>query len=125
MVEDRVTDGRRIAELLSSELHGRADGGLDAVAVTDAVDDVAPTADGALAYRVTAGGSPLAAVHVPPDRVHLAFERAQAAAGDAAREAGLRVRPRATDPPATLVFVESGAAVKRAAAVVGTAAVDP
>lgn len=122
MVEKRVTDGRRIAELLSSELHGREDGALAAVAVTDAVEDVDPTADGTLAYRVTADGEPIASAHVHPDRVHLAFSTAQDVAADAADEADLRVRPKATRPPATLVFVESGAEVKRAADVVATAA---
>lgn len=118
MVEERVTDGERIAELLASELHGREDGALSRVAVVDAVDDVTPTADGALAYRVERDGELLATVHVHPERVHLAFEARQDAAARTADEADLRVRPKATEPPATLVFVASGAAVKRAADVV-------
>lgn len=117
-MDERETDGRRIAELLSSELYGREDGVLARVAVTDAVEDVDPSVDGALAYRVAADGEALAAVHVHPDRVHLAFERLQDDAAAAAADASLRVRPKATRPPRTLVFVESGAAVKRAAAVV-------
>jgi hypothetical protein len=36
---------------------------------------------------------------------------------DAAREAGLRVRPKAVDPPRTVVFVESGVEAKRVLAV--------
>jgi hypothetical protein len=124
MVEERVTDGRRVAELLSSELHGREDGALAAVAVTDAVEDVTPTADGARAYRVTVDGTALAAVHVHPERVHLAFRGGVAAAADAAADADLRVRPKATRPPETLVFVESGAAVKGAADVVAAVAAD-
>lgn len=122
MVEERVTDGRRIAELLSSELHGREDGELARVTVVDPVEDVEPTADGALAYRVAAGGEPLASVHVHPDRVHVAVAAGRDAAAEAAAKAGLRVRPKATQPPGTLVFVESGAEVKRAAAVVSRAA---
>jgi hypothetical protein len=118
MVEERVTDGERIAELLASELHGRADGALARVAVVDAVEEVRPTPDGAVAYRVAVDGDALASVHVHPDRVHLAFEAHQEAAVEAAEERDLRVRPRATRPPATLVFVESGAAVKAAADVV-------
>lgn len=121
MVENRVTDGRRIAELLSSELHGREDGELDRVAVVDAVEDVEPTADGALAYRVEADGGPLAEAYVHPERVHLAFAAAREAAAEAAGEAELRVRPKATRSPETLVFVEFGAEVKRAASAVATA----
>jgi hypothetical protein len=122
MVEDRVTDGRRIAELLSSELHGREDGGLAAVAVVDAAESVEPTADGALAYRVEADGDSLASAYVHPNRVHLAFEAGREGAARAGADAGLRVRPKATRPPETLVFVESGAEVKRAAEVVATVA---
>jgi hypothetical protein len=144
MVEDRVTDGRRIAKLLASELHGREDAALARVAVVDvreslrdsgadqerstsggALEDLESTADGAFAYRVEADGEPLAAVHVHPDRVHLAFSTGQDAAADTpgvaaevAAAADLRVRPKAVDPPQTLVFVESGAAVKRAVDVV-------
>jgi hypothetical protein len=122
MVEDRVTDGERIAELLSSELHGREDGPLARVAVVDPVEDVDPAADGALAYRVEVGGEALASVHVHPERVHLAFVGRQDAAAEAARDADLRVRPKATRPPETLMFVESGAAVKVAADVVAALA---
>ncbi len=45
MVEERITDGRRIAELLSSEVDGREDGELAEYAVTNADRDVEPTAD--------------------------------------------------------------------------------
>ncbi|AGB39233.1 hypothetical protein [Natronococcus occultus] len=118
MVEDRITDGRRIAELLASELDGREDGALAAVAVVDADRDVEPSADGARAYDVVANDDPLATAFVHPDRLRLEFERGQERAADAAAERELRVRPKATTPPRTLVFVESGAAVKRASDVV-------
>jgi hypothetical protein len=124
MVEDRVTDGRRIAELLASELDGRTDGGLARVAVADADRDVEPTPDGARAYDVTLDGDRLAGVFVHPDRAHLAFSAHQDAAAAVASDLDLRVRPKATEPPQTLVFVESGAAVKRAADVVDRIARD-
>ncbi|WP_318569134.1 hypothetical protein [Salinigranum marinum] len=135
MVDDRLTDGRRIAELLASELDGLGDE-LAAVAVGDADRDAAATPEGAYAYRVTlhGGGSTedaddtddaddspgvreLAVVFVQPNRARVEFVAAQdvaAATGDAE---GLRVRPKAVRPPRTLVFVEDGAAVKRAVAV--------
>ncbi|ELY95702.1 hypothetical protein C483_01114 [Natrialba hulunbeirensis JCM 10989] len=132
MVEDRITDGTRIAQLLSSELDGREDGGLEYLAVTNADRDVEPTADGTRAYDVTmtravdtaAGESGdddttlLAQVFVQPDRARLEFTAGQDGAAEAAAEADLRVRPKATQPPRTLVFVESGAEVKRATDVV-------
>lgn len=118
-----MSDGERIAELLASELHGREDGALERVAVVDAVEDVEPTVDGERAYRVAVDGERVADVEVHPDRVHLVVGSEQAAAASvadaaAAEGAALRVRPKASTPPETLVFVESGAAVKAAAEVV-------
>lgn len=117
MVEDSITDGRRIAELLSSELSGREDGELERFAVTNADRDVEPSVDGARAYDVEYDeydDGCLARVYVQPDRVRLELEVGRAAATEAATDAELRVRPKATTPPKTLVFVENGAEVKRA-----------
>jgi len=133
MVEDRLTDGRRIAQLLASEVTGHGD--LGALAVTDADPDAAPTPEGTFAYAIdgisdesgdaasaddasvddTSADSDarVAAVFVQPDRVRIEFARAVDVAADAAEEAGLRVRPKAVRPPKTLVFVEDGAQVKR------------
>jgi len=121
-----VTDGRRIAQLLASELDGREDGALARVAVTDADPDVEPSADGALAYRLTvtdraADAGPLGAAYVHPDRVRVELRTGPAAAADAGAEAGLHVRPKPAEPPRTLLFVESGAEVKRAADAVAAA----
>lgn len=113
MVEDRVTDGRRIAELLASELDGRG-GDLAEVAVVDADRDVEPTANGARAYDVTRRDDRMARVFVHPDRVRVEVTATPEAVADAAREVGLRTRLKSVDPPRTLIFVESGAAVKRA-----------
>lgn len=140
MVEDRITDGRRIAELLASELDGREDGELERIAVTNADRDVEPTVEGTRAYDiervhgtrdarrdaersdgVERDGERIARAFVHPDRAHLELEVGQDAGLEAARERDLRVRPKATTPPRTIVFVESGAEVKRATAVVQAA----
>ncbi|MFA9424769.1 hypothetical protein [Natronorubrum sp. A-ect3] len=118
MVEERITDGRRIAELLASELDGREDGPLGSVQVTNADRDVEPTVDGARAYDVTLAGERIARVFVHDDRARLEFEAGQDVAAETAKELELRVRPKATEPPRTLVFVEHGAAVKRGSDVV-------
>jgi hypothetical protein len=113
MVDDRLTDGRRIAELLASELDGLGDA-LARVAVTDANRDVVPTPDGALAYRIALRDDAertVAEVFVQPDRVRVEFVAAPDVA--AAATAALRVRPKAVRPPRTLVFVEDGTEVKR------------
>ena len=121
MVEDRITDGRRIAELLASELDGRRDDELERIAVTDADRDVEPTVEGARAYTIARDSERFARVFVHPDRAHVELEAGQDAGLEAARERDLRVRPKATTPPRTIVFVESGAEVKRATAVVQAA----
>jgi len=125
MVEERLTDGRRIAQFLASEVTGHEDD-LGSLVVTDADPDVEPTPDGAFAYAIErrTGETPeapetpetpaerVASVYVQPDRVRVEFERDVDVVADAASEAGLRVRPKAVEPPRTLVFVEDGAQVK-------------
>ncbi|WP_267640314.1 hypothetical protein [Haloarchaeobius amylolyticus] len=121
MVEDRTTDGVRLAQLLSSELDGREDGEFARFAVENADRDVEPTDDGTRAYDVTRDGEPFAAVFVQPDRIRLELAQGLDAAVEEAKRVGLRVRPKATQPPKTLVFVEDGAEVKRATDVVDAA----
>lgn len=137
MVDERVTDGRRIAQLLAAELRGHERDTLGRLAVTD-VRDVQGSEHGEFAYGVAllpAGETAdrrnpdvetreaverLADVYVHLDRARVEFRLAPDAAADAGREAaaedesGLRVRPKATDPPRTLLFLESGIAAKRA-----------
>jgi hypothetical protein len=114
MVEERVEDGHRIAQLFASEVTGRKRGALASLAVVEADPDVEPTADGAFAYGIDCDGERLADAFVQPTRACLEVRAGVDAAADAAAEADLRVRPKAVDPPRALVFVESGAAVKRA-----------
>lgn len=73
MVEDRITDGRRIAELLSSELSGLASGPLAAVSVVEADPDVTPTPAGARAYAINHDGERVGTVDVRPAAAVLAF----------------------------------------------------
>jgi hypothetical protein len=124
MVTDRLADGVRIAELLASEVTGN-ESDLRGLAVVDADRDVEPTADGALAYRI-AREEPgtdedpteaVAEVYVQPDRARIEAVVAPDAVAEAAGAVDLRARPKAVHPPRTLVFVEDGAQVKRALAV--------
>ncbi|MHB9288223.1 hypothetical protein ACKVMT_14440 [Halobacteriales archaeon Cl-PHB] len=82
MVRDSLGDGKRIAELLSSECTGLETGPLAAVAVTDADPDVEPTADGATAYRITHDGSQVATVSVTPSVALVGFEDSVVASTD-------------------------------------------
>jgi len=122
MVEDRTTDGKRIAQLLSSEVSSREDSGLDALEIVNADADVEPSADGELAYEIAREGGEtddatdavLAEVYVHEDRARVEFRERADAAAEAAESGDLRVRPKAVRPPRTIVFVEDGAEVKRA-----------
>lgn len=140
MVEKRLRDGRRIAQLIASEVHADA-----TLSVVDADPDVKPTADGAFAYAVARGGNGggasdrddaetdrasdgeerraggverIAEAYVQPDRVRVELLADPATAAEAAESAGLRVRPKAVRPPRTLAFVEDGARAKRVLPVV-------
>ena len=132
MVEDSVADSRRIAELLASEVDGRVDGILDTLAVVNPDRSVEGSPDGERAYDIERAvdgswedartrhapdesrGELLAEVYVHEDRARIEFREGQDAAAEVAGERGLRVRPKAVEPPRTLVFVENGAEVKRA-----------
>lgn len=118
MVEERITDGVRIAELLSSEVMGRS-GPLARIAVANANPDVEGTVDGEFAYDVTRDGDRVARVYVHESRVRLEIVADPSRALELARGVRLRARPRATDPPRTIVFIEHGAQVKAASDVLG------
>ncbi|MFB6073340.1 MAG: hypothetical protein ABEJ88_10300 [Halobacterium sp.] len=122
MVEDEITDGKRIAELLSSEVTGHEEGAFGSLAVTNANPDVEPTGEGAHGYDVERDGERLASVYVQPERVRVELVDGLEAAREAAARRDLRVRPVASEPPRLLVFVASGAEVKRALDVLGAAA---
>lgn len=131
---DRTASGVRLAQLLASELVARTDGPLarlDLVDVRDA-DSLDPDEFGERAYGVVVGndgdgdvngGVRLADVYAHDDRVRVEFRAGLDALPGAARDAGLRVRPKAVDPPRVLVFVEDGGGVKRVLPVV-TAVLD-
>ncbi|ELZ78131.1 hypothetical protein C455_10628 [Haloferax larsenii JCM 13917] len=111
MVVDRLSDGKRIAQLLASELTGHEDT-FSILSIVDSDADVEPTDDGALAYAVAADDERVAEVYVQPDRTRIEFTAHPDVTAEAADEEGLRVRPKAVRPPRTLVFVEDGAQVK-------------
>ncbi|EMA16355.1 hypothetical protein BDK61_2513 [Haloarcula quadrata] len=104
MVKDSISDGRRIGQLLASELTGLQRGPLSGVSVVDADRDVEPTPAGAFAYRVTADGTEVAVVEVTPETARLVLEQAPVTA------------PERDDitVDGTTVVVHSGAAVKTA-----------
>lgn len=73
MVTNSITDGKRIAQLLASEITGLQTGGLNAVSVADADPDAMPSDTGTLAYRVREDGTELASVYLYPSYIELQF----------------------------------------------------
>jgi hypothetical protein len=107
MVEDTVTDGKRIAQLLASELTGLDEGLLEDISVADADPDAVPTDAGTEAYTLVAGDDPIGTVSMFPEYATVTFERAVAwPEGDR--------RPDLLDDSDSTLVVSSGAAVKRA-----------
>ncbi|MDQ2072798.1 hypothetical protein RBH20_09650 [Haloarcula sp. H-GB4] len=104
MVKDSISDGRRIGQLLASELTGLQRGPLSNVSVVDADRDVEPTPEGAFAYRVAADGTEVAVVEVTPETARLVIEQEPETVPE---------RNDLTVDGATVV-VHSGAAVKAA-----------
>lgn len=113
MVEDRITDGKRVAQLLSSELSGREAGPLADIAVVDADPDVEPEAAGAFAYRIEADGETVGTVTVTESTARLRLERPTAI--DPARD------DVTVEDDGRTVVAHSGAAVKRLVDVVAQA----
>mgnify|MGYP007124933563 CR=1 FL=1 len=109
MVEGRVTDGKRIAQLLASELSGLETGPLAEVAVTDAPPDVEPSPEGPVAYAVEYRGSQIGSVSVYPDRARLRLE----GGADAVEATDISAPTERTDESTVDLSIESGAAVKR------------
>jgi hypothetical protein len=114
MVEDRVTDGTRIAQLLASELTGLETGPLADVAVVGADPGVAPTPEGVRAYDVSYREERVGEVHIYPDRACVRLcGHLDAPDGDATPPV-----PVTRTDDGVVLSVESGAAVKRAVDVV-------
>jgi hypothetical protein len=139
VVSDEITDGTRIGRLFSSEVHGHNRGALGRLRIVDADPDAEATEGGALAFAVAvdgdgdgstnvddgdgnadaaASGKRIAEAYVHPDRLRMEFLREARTAAEAGRAAGLRTRPKAVEPPRTLVFVERAADAKTALRVV-------
>lgn len=117
MVDERVTDGKRVAQLLASELAGRTTGPLAAVDVVDADPDADPTPEGTVAYRVAVRDERVATVVLYLREAVLRVDSCDDAVLDRAREAGLPAAVETGDAgerERVVVRVGDGAAVKRA-----------
>ena len=108
MVERRVSDGKRIGQLLASELTGLAVGVLGDVSVTDADPDATPGETGPVAYRVRYDDTVVASVRLYPEQAAVCLR------GERAWPDGVATSDAETDGPADTLRVTDGADVKRA-----------
>lgn len=72
MVNNRITDGKRIAELLASEVTGLAV--FADLEVVDADRDVVPDESGPVAYRLASQGEAVGTVRVFPARIEVSLD---------------------------------------------------
>jgi hypothetical protein len=112
MVEDRITDAKRIAQLLASELTGRQHGPLSSLAVVDADRDAEPSPDGTTAFAIEFEGERVGTVELFESRAVVAVTSDTDDLAAAADERGLAAER--TDDGVT-IEIDHGAAVKRAA----------
>jgi hypothetical protein len=77
MVEDRITDGKRIGQFLASELTGLEAGVLAHVEVRDADPDAEPTGEGSHAYRIAYRDERIASVVLLPGAIEIQLEGGQ------------------------------------------------
>lgn len=139
MVEDRVTDSTRIAQLLASELTGLETGPFAHVEVIEANPDASPAPGGTEAYAITYRETRVGSVVLFPDHVELRLvgdagtdsrqdddRPSEVGVGlqdndEAPVDAGLAIRETDEGPA---VRIENGVAVKRAVDVLRTLFVD-
>lgn len=111
MVEDKITDGKRIGQLLASELTGVERGPMAVVEVVDADPDVKPSDGGAFAYAVEYDGVRVGTVHVTPSTARLTVDETAGVDPDAHSVDRSDLSVERGDGE-TVVVARSGAAVK-------------
>ena len=100
MVEDRITDGERIATVLQAEIDGRETGGLDRLSIDESEDTM----------TVRFNGQTLATLDPRADSLAIRFQRGGETARATAADAPLQTEME----DETVVHVESAAATKQA-----------
>jgi len=122
MVEDRITDGKRIAQLLASELTGLQTGPLADVEITDSDPEAMPSDSGTVAYRIQYEGQQVGTVLLYPAyvEVELQEEVSLEPEPDGDIPVGTDTSGGVTRIGADTLQITHGAAVKRAVDVLRT-----
>lgn len=112
MVDERVTDGTRLGELLASELDNRTDTGLARIEVRNVDEAATATPAGTEAYEIWIDTDPIATVSLYPDQVELRFPAPEAPVLELADSVGL-TGSKIPENDSVVVWVDDGAEVKR------------
>ncbi len=115
MVKETITDPKRIAELLASELTGLATEPLSAVEVVDADQDATPSPQGTVAYAIAAHGKEVGRVLLYPEAAAVVLDAVDDMEPPADSREGLEVE---TSDDGLRLLVSTGAAVKGAVDIV-------
>lgn len=108
MVEESITDPKRVAQLLASELTGLETPPLDRVSVADANESASPSPDGTVAYAIAADDHDIGRVLLSPDSVIVELDGVSLPSSDTDH---LTVE---SSEDGTRLSLFSGVAVKRA-----------
>ncbi|MFB6254827.1 MAG: hypothetical protein ABEI06_09460 [Halobacteriaceae archaeon] len=121
-MENTIDDGKRIAELLSSEVTGHETELLDEMTIVNVNEDVSPSVEGDRAYDINYRSSQMASIFIHEDRAHIELREGLESAKEAAHNQDLRIRPVGTSPPHLTIFLENGADVKQVIPILKAAA---
>jgi hypothetical protein len=108
MVKDSITDPKRVAQLLASELTGLQTPPLDRVTVVDADESATPSPDGTTAYAIAVDERTVGRVLLYPDSALVELDDISVGGSD---DDQLTVE---TGGDGTRLSLSSGVAVKRA-----------
>lgn len=109
MVKDTITNTKRIAQLLASELTGLETPPLDRVSVTDADESATPSPDGTTAYTIAVDGSDAGRVLLYADSAVVELDGIEASDSDGGTHLGID-----TTADGTRLSLYSGISVKQA-----------
>jgi hypothetical protein len=108
MVDSEIRDPDRIAALLRDELEGLEEPPFD----TFSVEGGDGTAPGTPTFTASDAAGKVLQATKGPERLAVEVTRRPDAVAEAAEDVGLRARPKATTPPATVLLVPRAADVK-------------
>lgn len=114
MVRDSISDGKRIGQLLASEMTGLERGALSGVELVDVDESAEPSPGGTRAYGLARDGRQFGTVYLVPEAVEVHLRHPDPAESQTSDPFVDSSTSAVETDAETVLRVESGAAVKRA-----------